>query len=326
MSINNQILYVVVFLFTFAATVLCGRLIFPFLKKCAEQPIYEEGPKWHISKSGTPTMGGVAFLISILSALFLSSLYMYLSGNISGATSVIISGIYAFLNALIGIIDDITKLKHKKNAGLTPRAKLILQFIVSGLFLISRQLLLNDGTKISFSFGKIDLGIAYYFVSLIILVGITNCANLTDGIDGLATSVAFAIGITLFYVSYQANDTISFISASLIGATIGFLVFNVHPAKIFMGDTGSLFFGALVAATAFELKNPLITVTYGGVYVIEGISVILQVAYFKIKKKRLFKMAPLHHHLEKCGWDENKICLIAMILTFLFSVPGLLLL
>ena len=271
-------------------------------------------------------MGGVAFLISILSALFLSSLYMYLSGNISGATSVIISGIYAFLNALIGIIDDITKLKHKKNAGLTPRAKLILQFIVSGLFLISRQLLLNDGTKISFSFGKIDLGVAYYFVSLIILVGITNCANLTDGIDGLATSVAFAIGITLFYVSYQANDTISFISASLIGATIGFLVFNVHPAKIFMGDTGSLFFGALVAATAFELKNPLITVTYGGVYVIEGISVILQVAYFKIKKKRLFKMAPLHHHLEKCGWDENKICLIAMILTFLFSVPGLLLL
>ena len=326
MSINNQILYVVVFLFTFAATVLCGRIIFPFLKKCAEQPIYEEGPKWHISKSGTPTMGGSAFLISILSALFLSSLYMYLSGNISGATSVIISGIYAFLNALIGIIDDITKLKHKKNAGLTPRAKLILQFIVSGLFLISRQLLLNDGTKISFSFGKIDLGVAYYFVSLIILVGITNCANLTDGIDGLATSVAFAIGITLFYVSYQANDTISFISASLIGATIGFLVFNVHPAKIFMGDTGSLFFGALVAATAFELKNPLITVTYGGVYVIEGISVILQVAYFKIKKKRLFKMAPLHHHLEKCGWDENKICLIAIILTFLFSVPGLLLL
>lgn len=326
MSINNQILYVVVFLFTFAATVLCGRIIFPFLKKCAEQPIYEEGPKWHISKSGTPTMGGSAFLISILSALFLSSLYMYLSGNISGATSVIISGIYAFLNALIGIIDDITKLKHKKNAGLTPRAKLILQFIVSGLFLISRQLLLNDGTKISFSFGKIDLGVAYYFVSLIILVGITNCANLTDGIDGLATSVAFAIGITLFYVSYQANDTISFISASLIGATIGFLVFNVHPAKIFMGDTGSLFFGALVAATAFELKNPLITVTYGGVYVIEGISVILQVAYFKIKKKRLFKMAPLHHHLEKCGWDENKICLIAIILTFLFSIPGLLLL
>lgn len=326
MSNNNQILYVIVFLFTFASTILSGRLIFPFLKKCAEQPIYEEGPKWHISKSGTPTMGGVSFLISILSALLLSSLYMYLSGNINGATSVLISAIYAFFNALIGIIDDITKLKHKKNAGLTPRAKLILQFIVSGLFLISRQILLNDGTEISFSLGKIDLGVVYYFISLIILVGITNCANLTDGIDGLATSVAFAIGITLFYASYQTQDTVSFISASLIGAAVGFLVFNVHPAKIFMGDTGSLFFGALVASVAFELKNPLIAVTYGGVYVIEGISVILQVAYFKISKKRLFKMAPLHHHLEKCGWDENKICLIAIVLTFLFSVPGLLLL
>ena len=164
----------------------------------------------------------------------------------------------------------------------------------------------------------------YYFLSIIILVGITNCANLTDGIDGLATSVAFAIGLSVFYISYSRSDAASFISASLIGATVAFLIFNIHPAKVFMGDTGSLFLGALVASLAFELKNPFIAITTGAVYVIEGVSVILQVIYYKATKKRLFKMAPIHHHLEKCGWDENKICLVAIALTLLFSVPSLL--
>jgi phospho-N-acetylmuramoyl-pentapeptide-transferase len=243
-----------------------------------------------------------------------------LCGDEKGVVSILICVVYAALNASIGIIDDITKLKRKKNAGLTPRAKLILQLIVSGLFLISRKTMLNDTTAISFSFGSIDLGVIYYFIAMIILVGITNCANLTDGIDGLATSVSFAIGIAVFYFSYSRYDTASFISAAIIGATVGFLTFNIHPAKVFMGDTGSLFLGSMAAALAFELKNPLIAVAYGGVYVIEGLSVILQVIYFKAFKKRLFKMAPIHHHLEKSGWDENKICLISIILTLLFSV------
>ena len=180
---TNAPLYAVVFLFTFTATVIIGRVVIPFLKRHAEQPIYSDGPKWHMSKSGTPTMGGISFVISILIALLLCSLYMNLSGNKNGAISIIICAIYAVLNASIGIIDDITKLKHKKNAGLTPRAKLILQLIVSSLFLISRKYFLNDSTVISFSFGKIDVEILYYFIALIILVGITNCANLTDGID-----------------------------------------------------------------------------------------------------------------------------------------------
>ena len=323
MNNANAPIYVIVFLFTFTATVLCARLIIPLLKKRAEQPIYEDGPKWHMSKSGTPTMGGLSFLIAILLSLLLCSLYLYVCKDGSGSVSLLICITYALSNALIGVIDDLTKLRHKKNAGLTPRAKLILQFTASSIFLIARRNLLNEGTEIDFSFGNIDLGILYYFLSVVILVGITNCANLTDGIDGLATSVAFAIGLSVFYVSYSRSDTASLISASLIGATVAFLIFNIHPAKVFMGDTGSLFLGSLVASLAFELKNPFIAVTTGGIYVIEGISVILQVVYYKITKERLFKMAPIHHHLEKCGWDENKICLTAIALTLLFSLPNL---
>lgn len=320
MNINNSLLYVIVFLFTFTATVLVARLVIPFLKRCAEQPIYEEGPKWHMSKSGTPTMGGIAFLSSVMIALLLCSLYMYLAKDYGNAVSMLICLTYALLNASVGIIDDITKLKHRKNAGLTPRAKLILQFILSSLFLIARKLLLGEGTEIAFRFGSIDLGIIYYFLSLIILVGITNCANLTDGIDGLATSVAFAIGISFFYISYGRIESVSFMSASLIGATVAFLIFNINPAKVFMGDTGSLFLGSLVVSFAFELGNPLIALSSGGIYVIEGVSVILQVLYFKLCKKRLFKMAPIHHHLEQCKWSENKICIAAIVLTLLFSL------
>lgn len=321
MKINNSLLYVFVFLFTLTATVLIARLVIPFLKKRAEQPIYEDGPKWHMSKAGTPTMGGISFLIAISISLFLSSLYLRLANDDRASTSVLICAVYAILNASVGIIDDITKLKHKKNAGLTPRAKLILQFVISSSFLISRKLFLGEGTTISSRFGEIDLGIIYYFLSLIILVGITNCANLTDGIDGLATSVAFAIGVSMLYFSYMRVESVNFISASLIGATVAFLIFNIHPAKIFMGDTGSLFLGSLAASLAFELKNPMIALISGGVYVIEGVSVILQVLCFKAFKRRLFKMAPIHHHLEKCGWDENKICVLAIVLTLLFSIP-----
>lgn len=321
---NNAILYVILFLFTLSATVFVGRLIIPFLKRRAEQPIYTEGPAWHISKSGTPTMGGISFLFATTVALLMCALYEYLIDDIRGAISILICAIYSLLNASVGIVDDITKLKHKKNAGLTPRAKLILQFTTSAAFLVARSLLLGDETSIRFASVDINLGSMYYFISLIILVGITNCANLTDGIDGLATSVAFAIGLSVFYLAYAQVNTASFISISLIGATVGFLIFNIHPAKVFMGDTGSLFLGSLIAALAFELNNPFIAVMCGGVYVIEGISVIAQVAVYKICKKRLFKMAPIHHHLEKCGWDENKICITAIILTLLFSLPAIL--
>ena len=317
---DNTLLFVLAFLFSLTLTVFVARLIIPYLQSRAEQPIYTEGPSWHISKSGTPTMGGISFLVSITLTLLLCALYKHLAGDKRDALSLLICTAYALLNAAVGIIDDATKLKHRKNAGLTPRAKLILQFSLSALFLLVRGYLLDEGAVISFKGNNINIGILYYLLSLIILVGITNCANLTDGIDGLASSVAFAIGISIFYYSYGISDVASFICACLSAGAIGFLVFNLHPARVFMGDTGSLYLGALVAAVAFELKNPFIAVISGGVYVIEGISVILQVLFYKLTKKRLFKMAPIHHHLEKCGWDENKICIVAMIITFILSV------
>ena len=319
MNVPDTTLYVIAFLFTLTLTLLLGRILIPILKSYAKQPIYTDGPGWHVSKSGTPTMGGLSFLTAISLTLALCSLYRYLMGEVEEAVSLLICIVYTVLNAAVGILDDATKLKRKENAGLTPRGKLILQFILSSLFLLSRKLLLSEEPTALLPFGIFDSPIIYYSVSLIILVGITNCANLTDGIDGLASSVAFAIGISAFYSSFGINGNVSFISASLVGGAVGFLIFNLNPAKVFMGDTGSLFLGSLVAALSFELGNPMISVVSGGIYVIEGISVILQVLYYKLTKKRLFKMAPIHHHLEKCGWDENRICIAAIILTLLFS-------
>ena len=229
---------------------------------------------------------------------------------------------YAILNSLIGIIDDLKKLKHKQNDGLTPSQKLFLQFLAAVLFLLARRFLLADTASITFSFGSVDLGIFYYPISIIVLLGVVNSANLTDGIDGLASSVAFSIGISLFYISAALNVETSVIASAIIGTAIGFLIFNLHPAKIFMGDTGSLFFGALISSCAFTLKNPILIIFITGVYILEGVSVILQVSFYKITKKRIFKMAPLHHHLEKCGWTENKICITAILLTFVMSIPA----
>ena len=318
-------IYIIAFLFAFTLTVLSGQLIIPYLKRRAEQPIYMDGPSWHASKSGTPTMGGLSFLISISVTLLCTMVYCHVVGRKDAILSIAVCLCYSALNALIGIIDDATKLRRKENAGLTPKAKLILQFILATAFLLFRRRFLGDDTAVSFSFGEIDVGFFYYPIAIIILLGIVNCTNLTDGVDGLASSVAFGIGLSLFYASIYSSSAISFISISLAGAMIGFLIFNVNPAKVFMGDTGSLFLGALVAAMSFELDNPLISIFSGGIYVIEGISVILQVAFFKLFKRRIFKMAPLHHHLEKSGWDENKICLSALGLTLVLSLSILLL-
>ena len=319
MTDTNAVLYAIAFLFALTLTVLIGRLIIPLLKDRAEQPIYTEGPSWHVSKAGTPTMGGLSFMIAISFTLLLCSLYEVISKSSDRSLSLLICTLYALSNALVGIIDDRTKLRRKKNGGLSARAKLIAQFTLSALFLIARSYILGEGTSLTTVFGIFDIGPLYYVIALVILVGITNCANLTDGIDGLASSVAFAIGISTFIISYGISDSASFISAALAAGALGFLIFNLHPAAIFMGDTGSLFLGAVVASLAFELKNPFISVISGGVYVIEGVSVILQVIFYKITKKRLFKMAPIHHHLEKCGWDENKICIVATVLTLIFG-------
>ena len=315
-------LYAAVFTATFITTVLLERFLIPILKKSGKQPIYEGGPKWHMSKSGTPTMGGLAFLIGIAFSLFAAFGVMMSKGNNENALSLLTCLCYSVLNSLIGVFDDLKKLKHKKNEGLKPREKLFLQAVSAIIFLGLRYLLLDKGTEVTFSFGTFHMGILYYPITMIILIGITNCANLTDGIDGLASGVAFAIGVSLFFISTALCEEVSFISSAIMGGTTAFLFFNIHPAKIFMGDTGSLFLGALASACAIALGNPFVIIFIGGIYVIEGVSVILQVFYYKLTKKRLFKMAPVHHHLEKCAWSENRICIAAIIATLLFSIPA----
>lgn len=320
---KNFPMYALTFALTFIITVFAERLLIPKLAAKAQQPIYSEGPHWHKSKSGTPTMGGLAFLIGISLSLSAAAIFCAVRGEPHSSLSLMLCLVYAILNAFIGIIDDRKKLKRKKNAGLSALEKLLLQSALIVLFFMSREAMSIGGTELAFSFGEIDLGWSYYLISGIILLGITNCANLTDGIDGLASGVGFSVGISLFYISCALCTEATFISAAIIGATTGFLVFNLHPAKIFMGDTGSLFLGALGASCAVLLGNPLIILFVGGVYCLEGLSVILQVIVFKLTGKRLFKMAPLHHHLEQCGWSENRICIVAIISTFIFSVPAL---
>ncbi len=315
-------LYIFVFIASFVITAIAEKRLIPALSKSAKQPIYKDGPSWHLKKSGTPTMGGVAFLLAATVTILATSAFSLFFISDEVATALIISLVYAVANALIGVIDDLKKLKRKENEGLTPRQKMLLQLFSAVLFLLLRRVLLNSSTSLAFSFGDIELGIFYYPLALFVLLGIVNCANLTDGIDGLASSVAFAVGVSFFYVSAALNVETSVLSAAVIGISVAFLIFNLHPAKIFMGDTGSLFFGALISSCAFTLNNPILLIFIAGVYVIEGVSVIIQVCYFKLTHKRIFKMAPLHHHLEKCGWSENKICIVAMIVTFVFSIPA----
>ena len=317
-------LYIFVFLFSLLITAALEKKLIPALSAHAKQPIYTDGPRWHIKKSGTPTMGGLAFFCAF-AAVSLASAAIIARTSQSSAYSLLLALAYAISNGLIGVLDDSRKLKHKENMGLRPKEKLLLQFIFAILFLIFRKVLLNDTSELYFSFGTVDLGMFYYPLSLITLLGIVNFTNLTDGIDGLASSVSFAAGVSLFYISFGTSRESAVISAALIGMSVGFLIFNLHPAKIFMGDTGSLFLGSLIAASAFSLKNLAVILFISGVFVLEGLSVVIQVVCYKLTKKRVFRMAPLHHHLEKCGWSENKICIVAMIATFVFSIPAYLL-
>lgn len=317
--INNlPLICLTVFIATFFLTVLFEIKLIPMLKNKAKQPIYEEGPSWHLNKTGTPTMGGLAFLLSISLSLTIAILYLLSNKKSSTAVSIMISLLFAIGNSLIGILDDITKLRRQKNGGLTPMQKLFLQALLAIIFLMARKHFFSDGESFSFFLGKIDLRYLYYPLSFITLLGIVNCTNLTDGVDGLCATVASAIGVVVLIAANSLDTKLVF--SAVAAGTIGFLLFNVNPAKIFMGDTGSLFLGGIIATLGFSVGNPLIVIIFGIVYVIEGISVILQVLWFKLFRKRIFKMAPLHHHLEKSNIAENKICIIALAITLISSL------
>lgn len=308
--------FLVVMVAVFVLTVLISHFLIPVLKsKKMGQKILEIGPRWHKSKEGTPTMGGVAFIVAILVGVAVALVI-----GQSELRVILVTLALALLNGLVGLIDDRAKLIKKQNEGLLAWQKYLLQFVVAGiyLFLLEVSGLIDTALVIPFTDLRIELGFGYYIFAIILITGIVNSVNLTDGIDGLASTLSLEVGGFFALAGFVFGmRSLTLLSGALIGGMIGFLVYNFHPARVFMGDTGSLFLGGLLAGFAFALQNPLIILLCGFVFVFEAISVILQVMVFKLsgRKKRLFKMAPVHHHFEKCGWNEYKIVAVFSIVT-----------
>lgn len=326
MDYNSLILFLSGTAVTFIITVLAARKLIPILKsKKIGQKILDIGPRWHKSKEGIPTMGGISFIIAITITAILGCIFIIITTGIDEAIPVIITVGYAILNGLIGCVDDLAKLRKKQNEGLTARQKFLLQLIAAAAFIVALKYtgILDTSLYIPYIGYELELGILYYVFALVLLTGIVNSVNITDGIDGLSSSVTFVVGgffaVVVFFSGITSNIlALSLISAFLVGGTLGFLVYNFYPAKVIMGDTGSLFLGALVVGGAFILNNPLLVVIFGIIYMAETASVMIQVTYFKLTHgKRIFKMAPIHHHFEKCGWSEIKIVAVFTSVTVL---------
>lgn len=299
------------------SAVICPILI-PFLRKLKfGQNIREEGPQAHLKKAGTPTMGGIAFLAGIV----ITSLFF-----VKDYTNIIPILFVTVGFGCVGFLDDYIKVVMKRSEGLNPIQKLIAQFVISAIFcyyVVTNEAL---GTSMIIPFMGTEVNVPILvFVPLffIIMLGTDNGVNLTDGLDGLCTSVTILVAVFFTVVAIGEKSGIEPVTGAVVGSLVGFLIFNVHPAKVFMGDTGSLALGGFVASTAIMMKMPLFIVIVGFVYLAETLSVMLQVSYFKLTKgKRLFKMAPLHHHFELCGWSENKIDIVFSVVTALLCVLG----
>ena len=326
---------------SFLITSISGKKIIPFLQRIKYgQTILEIGPSWHKKKQGTPTMGGVMFIFGIaLSVIVCVPLY-YFTSSLMGVQAVetpfmifkIYSGlVMAVLYGLVGFLDDYIKVVKKQNKGLNPKQKLIFQFSIAILYLIANYIFASSQgvqsiTDVSIPFlGTINFGLLFWPIAAVVIVGIVNAVNLTDGIDGLNSSVTFFAGIFFMIISSVLGMFgLSIEAAALIGGCLGFLIWNFYPAKVFMGDTGSLFLGGMVCALGFGLGMHFILILLSMIYICEMFSVILQVLYFKITKgKRLFKMSPIHHHFEMLGWSEIKICAVFSLAEIVFGVASL---
>ena len=317
---------VIAFVVSFAVTALVGgKVILPALRRLkAGQAIREDGPKWHMGKAGTPTMGGLMFMLGILAAIIVAGWKNMMAGDLSH--------LYIFLFALvfgvIGFLDDYEKVKKKQNLGLTALQKFVLQLAAAVAFLMLMRFegLLSPNLYIPFVNISIPLSWPLYMVfAAFVVVGAVNAVNLTDGLDGLATSVTIPVGLFFAVVAVWWGYTqLGVFAAAMLGGLFAFLIFNAHPAKTFMGDTGSLFLGGAVAGLALAFDMPLILLPVGIVYIAETLSVILQVGYFKLTHgKRLFKMAPIHHHFEMCGWNEVKVVTVFTLVSAVFCALAL---
>lgn len=304
---------------SFIITLILGPIMIPLLRRLKiGQSIREEGPKSHLKKTGTPTMGGIIIIIALLMTVFTS-------GMINKDMYILILATLGF--GIIGFIDDYIKVVKKRNLGLKAYQKLIGQILVATLLAIYQSSTSVLGTQVIVPFLEnqyLDLGILYIPFIAFVVVGTVNSVNLTDGLDGLAS------GVTLIVLSFfgivglsWGMASISIFSTTLAGACLGFLIHNAHPAKVFMGDTGSLALGGAVSAIAILLNIPLIIPIVGGIYFIEALSVIIQVTSFKLTGKRVFLMSPLHHHYEQKGWKETKIVAVFWIITVILCLIGI---
>ena len=311
---------------TFLITVITLKKLIPKLKSLKMgQTILDIGPRWHKSKEGTPTMGGLSFLLSMTVSILTVGIYACFTDNFAWAAKFFITYIMALLYALIGIWDDSLKIRKKENEGFTAGQKFILQVAIAVLYLVFMNIWggLTTSLYIPYLDRSFDLGMLYYVIAVFLIVGIVNSVNLTDGIDGLAASVTTVVGAFFAVAAFVCvNLPAAIVSAVVIGGCVGFLVYNFYPARIFMGDTGSLFLGGLVVGLAFLINNPLLVLLVGIIYVIEAASDIIQVGVYKMTHKRVFKMAPIHHHFEKCGWSEIKIVIVFSLVTAAASVAA----
>ncbi|MDZ4991631.1 phospho-N-acetylmuramoyl-pentapeptide-transferase [Clostridium perfringens] len=308
--IDPKIVMAIVISFIVAS--ILGPIIIPLLHKLKfGQNIRAEGPKSHLKKAGTPTIGGLIFIFATIITMFI------MVGNPTDEAMV---ALYAFVGfGFVGFLDDLLKIIKKKNEGLTSGQKMILLLIVSGFLTWYAYKYIGTSINIPFLDGQFNLGLFYIPAVMFYFAGVTNAVNLTDGLDGLATSVTVLVTTFLGIVSYNLGHiSLAIFCVALAGALLAFLRFNAFPARVFMGDTGSLALGGAVAMVALILKMPLILAFIGIIYVIETLSVILQVTSFKLTGKRIFKMAPIHHHFEQLGWSETKIVSVFSIITVVF--------
>ncbi len=302
---------------SFALTVILSLCIIPYLRKLkVGQMVRTDGPETHLKKQGTPTMGGIMMLIAIIVILAIFAI----EHHILILPIILIAGF-----GIVGFIDDRKKLVEKSSDGISAKMKMILLFVFSAVFILLYLTVFDLGTELIIPFMNVpfNLGVGIFVLfTIIVLLGTSNAVNLTDGLDGLASGVVAIIMTFFTVVAVKNGDTpMIILGATTVGATLGFLIFNVKPAKVFMGDTGSLALGAAIASAAIIMKMPIYLLIVAFIPVAEALSVMLQVVYFKLTKgKRLFKMAPLHHHFELCGMKETHVVLMFWIVTAVLSV------
>ncbi len=317
-----------ILLITFAISVICGIITIPILKKLKIGQIErDDGPASHLKKQGTPTMGGIIMIVAIIIATVGVCIFFSVTNNQELIKRLVPLLIITIAFGMIGFIDDFKKLVLKNTDGLKPKYKMLGLLIIAVIYVLFLVYGFKLGTDTYIPIFKIYINIPVFLyipLAVLVILSTTNAINLTDGVDGLASSVSCLIVtcLTVIGISNQMYE-VSIFGSIVIGATLGFLIFNLHPAKVFMGDTGSLMLGGIISSITLYLKMPLLLVVIAIIPVLEALSDIIQVMYYKKTGKRVFKMAPLHHHFELSGWKENKIVVVFSLITLIACAVGL---